>query len=92
MALYDQKTACSLLFHKQVRSIGFVGNSLLRNFYSVMLQMLTNNYHNGSVVSCIPPSIRKKCVGYWQVMSNLEKPQLKVCAHLGNCKNNWNYF
>uniref|UniRef100_H2YJD1 Uncharacterized protein n=1 Tax=Ciona savignyi TaxID=51511 RepID=H2YJD1_CIOSA len=63
MVMHSQASACSLLRNANVKSIGFVGNSLLRNIHSAMLDLLTDNFYNGSVKAGeIYPETKKRCV------------------------------
>ncbi|XP_078490336.1 uncharacterized protein LOC494393 [Ciona intestinalis] len=69
MVLHDQGSACSLLKNANVKSIVFVGNSLVRNIHSAMLDLLTNNFRNGSVkAKNVDIKTRERCVNQIRVM------------------------
>ncbi|XP_012557215.2 uncharacterized protein LOC105844769 [Hydra vulgaris] len=57
---------CSLFLKKEI-SMLFVGDSLIRQIYTVMLMILTNNYFNGSIPSYASEKDKFMCTGEHQV-------------------------
>ncbi|XP_071104505.1 uncharacterized protein [Haliotis cracherodii] len=66
---FTAKEACDLL---QGATVAFVGDSLMRHLYTVLLTVLTNNGHDGAIDSNAPKDIQNRCAG-WKILTE------KVC-------------
>ncbi|CAK8678258.1 unnamed protein product [Clavelina lepadiformis] len=67
MITYHYDEACTVLSKNKIKSIGFVGNSFMRNFYLAMIQLLSNNFYNGTRPANSEASLKKKCVNHAQI-------------------------